>query len=168
MRPTVLMIAAATLVATGAFAAEPEIDRPEASAQAVGAAHTLRSIPEACARLEGMFTGEAAEPYRFAVVRTSPNCQPRERFVDAADAKPSTADGWLLNDRISVPSAGCPSRKAVVEVWRKPGDAAPPALDAQGRARIYLGDSAAAAKADKLATVTTFAASMTVEGQGCD
>ena len=113
MRPTVLMIAAATLVATGAFAAEPEIDRPEASAQAVGAAHTLRSIPEACARLEGMFTGEAAEPYRFAVVRTSPNCQPRARFVDAADAKPSTADGWLLNDRISVPSAGCPSRKAI-------------------------------------------------------
>ena len=24
--------------------------------------HTLRAIPEACARLEGMFTGEAAEP----------------------------------------------------------------------------------------------------------
>jgi hypothetical protein len=50
----------------------------------VGAAHTLRQIPEACARLEGVFTGDAAEPYRFSAVRTSEQCQPRARFVDYA------------------------------------------------------------------------------------
>jgi len=149
------------------MAAEPEIDRAEATPQAVGAAHTLRAIPEACARLEGMFTGQAAEPYRFAVVRTSPNCQPRARLVDAGKAKPSTGAGWILNDRISVPNAACPSQRAVVEVWRKPGDAAPPELDAQGRARIYLGESLDAARADGLAAVTSFAAKLSIEGNGC-
>src|SRR5690606_29429074 len=168
MRPTVLMIAAATLVATGAFAAEPEIDRPEASAQAVGAAHTLRSIPEACARIEGVFTGQAAEPYKFAVVRTSPNCQPRARFVDIEKAKPSTADGWVFNDLISVPTAACPSQKAVVKVWRKPAAATAPKLDAQGSARIYRGDAKQAAEGDKLAAIPMFAAAMTVEGGPCE
>lgn len=148
-------------------AAEPEIDRAEAAPQAVGAEHTLRAIPEACVRLEGMFTGQAADPYRFAVVRTSPSCQPRARFVDAGTAKPSAAAGWVLNDRIGVPNAGCPPQKAVVEVWRKPGDAAPPELDAQGRARIYLGDSLDAARTDGLAAVTSFSAKMRVEGEAC-
>ena len=50
---------------------QPEIQRAVGSPQAVGVAHTLRTIPEACARLEGQFTGGAASPYKFAAVRTS-------------------------------------------------------------------------------------------------
>lgn len=168
MRPTAtlatLLLAAFPLAS---MAAEPEIDRGEAAAQAVGAAHTLRTIPEACARLEGMFTGQAVDLYRFAVVRTSPNCQPRARFVDAEKAAPSVAAGWILNDRISVPNGACPSQKAVVEVWRKPGDAAPPELDAQGRARIYLQDAKKAAAGGRRAEVSVFAATMTVDGAPC-
>ncbi|HEU4773672.1 MAG TPA: hypothetical protein VFS82_04030 [Lysobacter sp.] len=162
------MIAIAALPAA-AFAAEskPEIDRAPAAPQAVGAAHTLRTIPEACARLEGVFTGVAADPYRFAVVRTSPTCQPRARFLDAVKAQPSLAEGWVLNDLIRVPNAGCASQLAVVHVWRKPGQAAPPELDAQGRARIYLDDSMQAKKADPLSAVTMFSAAMAVEGKPC-
>ena len=36
--------------------AKPEIARGPVQPQAQGAVHTLRQIPEACARLEGMFT----------------------------------------------------------------------------------------------------------------
>lgn len=170
MRLMPLLLFAAALPAVSIFAAEPkpEIARAAAAAQATGAAHTLRSIPEACARLEGVFTGQPEEPYRFAVVRTSPNCQPRARFVDAAKAKPSAAEGWLLNDLIQVPSAACPSQRAVVQVWRKPGQAATPELDAQGRARIYLGDSKQAADDAKLSAVTLFAATMEMQGKRCD
>lgn len=145
---------------------QPEITRAAATPQATGVRHTVRVIPEACARLEGEFTGQAAEPYRFAVVRTGAKCQARARFADAAQAKPSTQAGWVLNDLIRVPSASCPSQLAVVRVWRKPGQATPPALDAQGRARIYLQD---AQRSDGAATskVTTFVATMTLEGTAC-
>ena len=162
-----LMFAVAVLPAVAADP-EPEIDRAEATPQAVGAAHTLRSIPEACARIEGVFTGQSADPYKFAVVRTSPNCQPRARFVDVAKAKPSVAKGWIFNDLIRVPNASCPAQQAVVEVWRKPGATGGPELDAQGRARIYLGDSKRAAEGDKLAAIPVFAASMAVEGESCE
>ena len=103
MRPISPLVLTATLavaVVLPTFAAEPqpEIKRPgAATAQAVGAVHTIRQIPEACARFEGMFTGDAAQPYRFSVVRTSAQCQPRARLLDAAKAKPDTASGWLLN-----------------------------------------------------------------------
>ncbi|QWP76821.1 hypothetical protein J5226_25200 [Lysobacter sp. K5869] len=162
--------AALTLAGFAAHAAEPtpEIQRSaSAPPQAVGAVHTLRQIPEACARLEGMFTGEAAQPYKFAVVRSSPNCQPRARFVDAAKAQPSEAGGWKFNDLIRVPSAACPSQRAVVRVWRRPAAVAPPELDAQGRARLYLQDEKARAEAAKLTPVPMFAAAMTVEGKAC-
>ena len=162
-----LMLAAASMPVLAADP-KPELDRPESTPQAVGVAHTLRSIPEACARIEGVFTGQAAEPYKFAVVRTSPNCQPRARFVDVDKAKPSVADGWIFNDLISVPNAACPSQKAVVKVWRKPAAATSPKLDAQGSARIYLGDSKQAAEGDKLAAIPMFAAAMTVEGGPCE
>ncbi|GAA4859562.1 hypothetical protein [Luteimonas vadosa] len=164
-----LLAAAAALVAGPVLAADPkpEISRPAATPQAVGAAHTLRQIPEACARLEGMFTGQAAEPYKFAVVRTSASCQARARFVDAAKAKPSPASGWKLNDLIRVPNAGCPSQEAVVRVWRKPTGNAPPKLDAQGRSRIYLQESKEAAAAGKLAAIPMFAAEMGVAGKAC-
>src|SRR3546814_14818179 len=92
------------------------------------------------------------EPYKFAVVRTSPNCQPRARFVDAAKAKPSEATGWKFNDLIRVPSAACPSQRAVVRVWRKPvvvGEE----RDGQGQARIYLEEALNTAAAGKLPAI---------------
>lgn len=163
--PAVVLLAAALPAA--AADPRPEIARAAATAQAVGAVHTLRQIPEACARLEGAFTGQPGAPYRFAVVRTSPNCQPRARVVDFDQARPSTAAGWILNDLIRVPSAACPSQQAVVRVWRKPGAAAPPKLDAQGRSRVYLEDQRKAAAAGALAAVPVYAAQMQVEGKDC-
>ncbi|MGY0799683.1 hypothetical protein ACW7G0_11600 [Lysobacter sp. A286] len=165
LMPLLLLVAALPAMAADP---KPEIDRPAATAQAVGVAHTLRTIPEACARLEGVFTGEAADPYRFAVVRTSPNCQPRARFVDAAKAKPSLAGGWILNDLISVPNAACPSQQAIVHVWRNAAEGATPELDAQGRVRVYLDGSKPASSADKPAAASVFAAVMKVEGKTCN
>lgn len=169
MRATPLLLAAGMLAAgLPALAAEPEIQRDTGIAQAVGAPHTLRTIPEACARLEGKFTGQAATPYQFAAVRSSPQCQPRARFVDFKEASPSAAGGWKLNDLIRVPNAGCPSQQAVVRVWRKPAVTAAPTLDAQGRARIYLDDARQAAEAGrKLPPVEMYAAQMAVEGNAC-
>ena len=114
-----------------------------------------------------MFTGQAADPYKFSVVRTSPNCQPRARLVDAAKAKPTAQAGWKFNDEIRVPSAACPSLQAVVRIWRKPVDVAPPALDAQGRSRIYLKDATEQAKAQGTPDLPQFAAAMAVEGKRC-
>jgi len=164
--PTLLLLAASL----PAFAADPppEIQRPPAAPQAVGSVHTVRGIPEACARLEGMFTGQASAPYRFDVVRTSPNCQARARFVDAKEAKPATSAGWILNDVIRIPSAACPDQVAVVRVWRHPANAIPPKLDAQGRARIYLQESIDKAKANALAPTPKYAAVMTLEGKACE
>ena len=169
MRPLVLPLALVLLLSNAARASDPvpEIHRDAAAPQAVGALHTLRGIPEACARLEGQFTGDAAQPYRFAAVRTSPNCQARARFVEAAKAKPSSGGGWILNDVIRVPSAACPQQQAVVRVWRHPTDAAPPKLDAQGRSRIYLQESVEKAKAHALPPIPMVAAAMVVEGKAC-
>lgn len=145
----------------------PEIKRAPITAQAVGAVHSLRQIPEACARMEGAFTGDAAQPYRYGVVRTSPQCQPRARFVDFAKAQPSAAKGWTFNDEIRVPNAACPSQQAVVRVWRKPVASAKPTLDAQGQARVYLEDAKQQAAAGNVPQVPLFAAQMTVEGKAC-
>ncbi len=165
---TMLLAGVASSAAGAAAAADPvpEITRGAIAPQAIGAAHTLRQIPEACARIEGVFTGEAAEPYRFAVVRTSASCQPRARFVDAAKARPSEATGWKFNDLIRVASAGCPTQQAVVRVWRKPVDQMQK-LDGQGQSRIYLEESKQAAAAGKIAAVPMFAAAMSVEGEAC-
>ena len=116
--------------------------------QAPGCSTPLRQIPEACARIQGRFTGDPADPYKFELVRTSPNCAPRAKLEDAAKAKPSEAGGWKFNDLVRVPSTQCATQFAVVRVWRKPSSAAvPPKLDAQGKARLYLKDMTAAAKA---------------------
>jgi hypothetical protein len=157
------------LAALPAFAADPapEINRPAATPQPNGVVHTLRQIPEACARIEGAFTGQATEPYRFAVVRTSPNCQPRARFVDFDKARPSEASGWKFNDLIRVPSAACTSQQAVVRVWRKPVEVGQ-ARDGQGQSRIYLEDAKKAAAAGKTAAIPMFAAQMQVEGKACN
>ncbi len=170
MRPMTLLflLAAVPAVAsTAATAAKPEIDRGAGTAQAVGVAHTLRTIPEACARLEGVFTGDPAAPYRFAPTLSRPGCQPRARFADAARVTPSTSQGWVLNERLRVPSAECPTRFAVIEVWRRPGRTAAPALDAQGKARIYLDDEKQKAAANRPTVSPMFAATMEVQGRAC-
>lgn len=156
-------------VAFGATAAEPtpEIQRKPGAPQAVGVAHTLRTIPEACARLEGQFTGIAATPYKFAAVRSGARCQARARLVDAAGAKASVANGWVLNDVIRVPNAGCASQHAVVRVWRKDAKAVPPKLDAQGRSRIYLKEGLDSARGGDLGPIPMYAAAMTLEGKRC-
>jgi len=82
MRLSLLMLAALAPAVPALAAETPELQRAVGAPQAVGAVHTLRQIPEACARLEGAFTGDAAAPYRFSAVRTSEQCQPRARFVD--------------------------------------------------------------------------------------
>lgn len=166
MRLLALLLAAAAVPALAADPT-PEIKRDAAAPQAVGVAHTLRGIPEACARLEGTFTGDAVQPYKFAVVRTSPNCQARARFVDADTAKPSEATGWIFNDLIRVPNAACATQQAVVSVWRRPANAVPPKLDGQGRSRIYLQESVAKAKAKALPPIPMYAASMRLEGKAC-
>ncbi len=170
MRDLPILLALALCAAsTVSLAAEPEIKRDTGTAQAIGAAHTLRSIPEACARLEGQFTGDADKPYRFVAVRSSPQCQPRARFVDFDKVNPAPATGWKFNDLIRVPNAACPSQQAVVRVWRKPAAAAAaPRLDAQGRARIYLDDARQTAEAGrKMPALEMYAAQMKLEGGAC-
>ncbi len=168
LRPHMLIAALfATSLATAAAEQKPEIQRQPAAPQAVGAVHTLRVIPEACARLQGRFTGKAATPYEFAAVRTSERCQPRARLVDAKGANASAANGWILHDVIRVPSAACKAQQAVVRVWRKDASNTPPKLDAQGRSRIYLKDGLDAARAGDLEPIPTYAASMAVEGLAC-
>lgn len=145
----------------------PEISRPAATPQPVGVLHTLRQIPEACARIQGQFTGDPADPYKFELVKTSPNCAPRAKLVDAAKVKPSEAGGWKFNDLVRVPSAQCATQFAVVRVWRKPVDVAPPALDAQGKSRLYLEEQRRRAATGQLAAVPEYAVSTAVEGTPC-
>jgi hypothetical protein len=170
-----LAVLAATVLLAGTLHAattepKPEIQRPSAVTppQATGAVHTVRQIPEACARIEGAFTGQAAEPYRFALVRTSPQCQPRARVVDFAKAQPSEATGWKFNDLVRIPNAGCPTQQAVVRVWRKPVDNTL-AKDGQGQARVYLEEAKRQAAAGKIAEakIPLYAAEMKVEGKAC-
>jgi hypothetical protein len=164
------MILSMLAMALPAVAADPvpEISRPAATPQPVGVLHTLRQIPEACARIQGRFTGDPADPYKFELVKTSPNCAPRARLVDAAKAKPSEAGGWKFNDLVRVPSTRCATQFAVVRVWRKPSDAAvPPKPDAQGSSRLYLEDMKAAAKAGNLNPTPVYAVSTAVEGTPC-
>lgn len=161
----------AVLLAAPLMAAEPqpEIARPVGTPQKIGAVHTVRQIPEACARFEGVFTGDPAQPYRMTVVRTSAQCQPRARLLDYIKARPDPAKGWKLNDVIRVPNATCPTQQAVVRVWRMPVDVRPPALDAQQRSRIYLKDAQEKIESGKLAQapLPSYAAQMVLEGDAC-
>lgn len=160
-------LCAGLLAVSAATAGEraPEIQRPPAAPQAVGVTHTVRTIPEACARLEGRFTGDPAAPYALAAVRTGARCQPRAALVEAAAAP--DASGWILNDLIRVPSGACPSRQAVVRVWRKPAGSAVPTMDRQGKARVYLQQGLDAAAAGRLGAIPQYAVVMAVEGRAC-
>ena len=144
---------------------EPEIQRAPATPQAVGVVHTLRTIPEACTRLEGRFTGNAGAPYALAAVRTGARCQPRAALRQ--DAPAAGAAGWVLNDLIRVPSAACPSRQAVIRIWRRPASAAVPRMDAQGKARVYLKEGLDAAAAGQLGAIPQYAMAMAMEGKDC-
>lgn len=166
MRFLIALLAALALPAMAADP-EPEITRDAVKPQAVGVPHSLRTIPEACARIEGVFTGDAAQPYKFAVVRTSPECRARARFVDAARTRPSEQEGWTFNDQLRVPNAACGTQFAVVKVWRKPAGAPLPKRDGQGQSRVYLEEARKLAEADKLAAIPMYAAEMTVEGLAC-
>ena len=170
MRGRLLMALWMLAMGLPAVAADPtpEIHRDPATPQPPGVLHTLRQIPEACARIQGQFTGNAADPYKFELVRTSPNCAPRAKLEDAAKAKPSEAKGWKFNDLVRVPSTLCPTQFAVVRVWRLPMDSAvPPKADAQGKSRLYLKDMTAAAKAGKLNPIPVYAVSTGGEGTPC-
>lgn len=163
---TACLALAAIAFAAGAADEAPEIERKPGTPQATGVAHSLRTIPEACARIEGVFTGQAADPYRFSVVRTSATCQARARLVDAKKAGADSGKDWIFHDLVRVPSAACPSQQAVVRIWRKPADAAPPGLDAQGRSRIYLKEAKARLQAQG-ADLPLYAAAMSLEGKAC-
>lgn len=160
-------LCAGLLAASAAFAGDgaPEIQRPPATPQAVGVVHTLRTIPEACTRLEGRFTADGSAPYALAAVRTGARCQSRAALQERAPA-PGAA-GWVLNDLIRVPSAACPSRQAVIRVWRKPAGGAVPRMDAQGKARVYLKDGLDAASAGQLGEIPQYAVAMALEGKAC-
>lgn len=144
----------------------PELQRPTGSAQPIGVVHTLRQIPEACVRMEGSFTGELSQPYRFTVVRSSPTCQPRARFVEFSKAHPDEAGGWKLNDIIRVPNAACPKQQAVVYVWRKPV-VVNTQRDGQGQSRIYLDDAKKQADAGQSGQIPMYTAQVAVDGAAC-
>lgn len=143
---------------------KPEIQRPIGSAQAVGALHSLRTIPEACTRVQGKFTGDAANPYDIAMVRSSERCQARALMVELAETRDGRTADWRLNDVVRVPNAACPNQQAVLRVWRHPGSVAPPKLDAQGRSRVYLQDRM---KAGQSKNLPKYALEFRVEGKGC-
>ena len=146
--------------------AKPEIQREVSQAQAVGQLHTLRNIPEACVRLQGQFTGDAATPYRLESVPRD-RCAPRAKYVEAnaLKAPPSMADGWILNDVIRVPNAACPSQQAALRVWRHQVDPTKIALDGQGRMRIYMKDgNVTTPSGQKARAVSVFTATLEVTG----
>lgn len=165
---TTLLAPALALAQSAAPA--PEIRRDPYPPQAPGSLHTIRILPEACAYLQGGFAAPASADgpvYRYGARRTAGRCQPRARLVDPAQARPSTASGWILNDLIRIPNADCPAQQAVIRVWRKPVDT--PALrpDAQGRPRIYLEEAKRRAESGALPSLPQYAAVLEIEGQGC-
>jgi hypothetical protein len=161
------MLVAALAVASPLRAQAMKAEHVQAGVpQAVGAVHTVRTIPEACARLEGVFTGDAAQAYRMQAVQSAPSCQPRARYVDAAQAGPSQAAGWILNTETRIPQAGCPGREVVVKVWRKPV-AQDLVRDGQGQVRIYLQDAQKQAAAGKVRPLPEYSAQVEVEAGRC-
>jgi len=114
----------------------PEISRAAASPQANGQAHTLRTIPEACLRLQGEFTGDPAAPLPLPAGA-------HQRRLPGPGAGGRRAQGRRARRRldpqrrIRVPAPRAPASRP----WSRlaPGrEAKAPALDAQGKSRIYL------------------------------
>lgn len=168
LRFAIISIFCALAGTAAAAGLPPEIQRETFPAQPPGQVHTIRIIPETCAYLQGSFGTDPATPYRYGAARTGKRCQPRARLVDPAKAKPSAGSGWILNDLIRIPNAGCPGQHAVIRVWRKPANNALPQPDAQGRPRIYLEDAKRQAAAGKIAPLAEYAADLTMEGGACE
>lgn len=145
----------------------PEVQRGPFPAQADGVVVTLRIIPEACMRLEGRFAGDRGHPYALSAQPSSARCLPRARLVDAASARPSSRRGWILNDRIQIPSADCLGQVAVVSIWREAHATSVPQRDAQGRVRLYLHDAMQQAGNSLSATQPRYSAQVTVQGPAC-
>ena len=175
---SLLLIVSAALLASApnshaaakksAAVAQPEIQREISQPQAVGQLHTLRNIPEACVRLQGQFTGDAAAPYRLEIVPRD-RCAPRAKYVEAnaLEKPPSTGGGWILNDLIRVPNAACPNQQAALSVWRHPVDPTKIALDGQGRMRMYMQDgNITTPSGEKARAITMYTATLKVSG-GC-
>lgn len=162
----VLFLLAALPLPLPAASPKPEIERPAAAPQALDALHSVRQVPEACTRIEGRFTADVVTPYDMQLVRSSPQCQPRAVFLDAAKVMPGEASGWKLNEVIRIPSAACPGQWARIEVWRKPAGQKV-ALDGQGSNRVYLEDAKAQAAAGRLAALPAYSARLAVEGEAC-
>lgn len=125
------------LAAGAATAATPEITRGPARPQAVGVPHTLRNVPEACVRLEGLFRAAPAAPYAVSL-HANPGCTPRARFDANVGMAAPGGEGWILNDVLRVPRADRPECVASVSLWRHPGALAPIEQDGQRRVRMYL------------------------------
>jgi len=154
------------LLAPLAVAAQAqEIQRPPVAAQAVDVLHTVRQVPEACIRIEGRFTGQDDAPYDMRRVRTGAQCQPRAAWLDFAQVTPDEG-GWMLNDRIRIPAAGCPEQRAVVEIWRRQVEQ-PLTRDGQGQLRVYLDEARQQAGAGRLAALPAYAARLEMEGRPC-
>ena len=119
-----------------AQSAEPLRTRPIGSAQADGQLHTLRTIPEACVRLQGQFGGP--DGYALAAVPSAPGCQPRAQFRGVDSIDPDPAAGWLLDEIVRVPSARCPQQMLRLELWTLPVAPVQAPRDGQGQVRIYL------------------------------
>ncbi len=165
--PLLFLAALPGTTQAGPADAAPEIQRPTLEPQRDGAPFILRVIPEACARLEGTFTGDPARPFSMRAQPTRSGCQPRAQLVDAASARPSAKTGWILNDRIRVPSARCPTQMAVVEIWRDGKSNTVPSRDAQGRVRIYLHDALSAGSRGQTPALPRFATRLTMQGAAC-
>ena len=134
------------------------------AAQSTGVKHTLRQIPEACVRLEGVFTGDPAKPYAMELVRLGPPCQPRARYdgrLTKAMATPGT--GWRQTQVIRIPSANCPGLVVDFEVWQRPGAAAP-RPDGQGQTRVYLEEAQRDARSGQLARLPGYAVRTRAKG----
>lgn len=157
----------ASLPAAIVFAESPPEVRRDGPlpAQATGATHTLRIIPETCHYLRGKFTGMAAAPYQLEAVARGGGCQARAQLREASVAP--SGGGWVLNDVLRVPNAGCVGLQATVRIWRRAGGNAPPASDAQGRSRIYLQDEKQRARSGALAKLGEYVYVRTIEGRPC-
>lgn len=167
MKPAfALMLSVMLPLPVWAAVPKAEMERPQAAPQRDGMVHTVRQIPEACTRIEGRFTGDAATPYDMQLRRSSPQCQARAVFLDFAKVTPRVASGWKLNEVVRIPSASCSSQLAVVEVWRKPAGQQV-SLDGQGKNRVYLEDAKAQAAAGRLAALPAYAVHVTLQGTSC-
>ncbi len=139
---------------TGASRSRPPSPSPKSSRdtgkpQAVGERAYRARHPGGLRAAGGHVHRRCAQPYKFAAVRSSPNCQARARFVDFVKAT-AFGGGWLeVQRRDPRTQCGLSSLQAVVRVWRKPADVAPPNWMRRAVSRIYLQEAGEQAKTQK-------------------